>query len=526
MARGRRGLRAATAAAAVPAEVRAAIYTRKSTSSGLDGDFTSLHNQRERAEAFVTSQGWVLVPTPYDDGGYSGGNVDRPALQQMLADAGNGLLDAVVVYRLDRLSRSIVDFGRVHEFLDQHGVALVSVTESINTTSPHGRMMVNVLLSFAQYERELIAERTSDKMQAARRRGRWTGGMPPLGYDVAPEGGRLTVNKTEAEMVKAIFELYAETPSLVKVADELNRRGWRRKSWTTKTGKRREGGKWDRVVLSRMLKDPLYVGEQKLGDETFPGEHKGIVKKKLFHHVQALLDDNRATNGASARNRHGFLLRGLLRCSACDAAMVPHPTRNHGRLYRYYTCRAAQKRGHGSCPTKCINADRVEAFVVNEIKRVGADPALQEQTFRQAVAQVKAQRRGLKMERKRLIDDLSRARTEAERLVGTVGRVDGSVAEAVADELAKAQVRVRELESRQAEIATELASLDAQAIDREELTRALAAFEPIWDVLLTPERERVFGLLIERIDYRGDTQELTIRWRLDGFRQLDAEVGR
>ena len=187
MPRRRRGLRAATAAAAVPAEVRAAIYTRKSTSAGLDGDFTSLDNQRERAEAFIASQGWVPVPTPYDDGGFSGGNTDRPALQQMLSDAGNGLLDAIVVYRLDRISRSLADFVQIHKLLEEHDVALVSVTESINTQTPHGRMMVNVLLSFAQYERELIAERTRDKMRAARKRGKYTGGTPPFGY--RPDNG-------------------------------------------------------------------------------------------------------------------------------------------------------------------------------------------------------------------------------------------------------------------------------------------------------------------------------------------------
>ena len=326
------------------------------------------------------------------------------------------------------------------------------------------------------------------------------------------------------EQVKAIFGLYAETPSLVKVSAELNRRGWRRKSWTTKDGKRRDGKRWDRVTLSRLLKDPTYIGKQKLGDEVFPGEHKAIVPKKLFDSVQRLMSENRSTGGARARNVHGFLLRGLLRCKSCDAAMVPHPSKAHGKLYRYYTCRAAQKRGHGTCPTKSINADKVEQFVVDQIRRIGADPALQEATFRQAVAQVRAQRRGLKVEGKRLVGDLTRVRKDVERLAAAVSRVEGPAADAIAGELGKVQELVQTIEARQAEIEAELAHLAAQNVSRDELTRALVEFDELWSVLLTPERERVLHLLIEQIDYDGRTQKLEILWRLAGFGQLAAEV--
>jgi len=505
--------------------VRCAVYTRKSTDEGLDRDFNSLDNQRARAEAYAASQdGWLVLSDRYDDGGFSGGTTDRPALKRLLADAEAGRFEAVVVYRLDRLSRSLRDFLGVHEFLERRGIALVSTTESINTQTPHGRMMVNVLLSFAQYERELVGERTSDKISAARRRGKWTGGMPPLGYDVAPEGGRLVVNKTEADQVRATFELYVEKMSLVAVAQELNRRGWRRKSWTTKDGKRREGRTWDRVTLGHLLRDPVYIGQQKLGAETFRGEHDGILPRKLFDQVQRRLAANGSTGGSTSRNQHGALLRGLLRCSACDRAMTHAPGRAHGRLYRYYRCQGAMKNGHAACPSKGISADKVEAFVVGEVKRLGVDPALQQATFDAAVAQVRAQRRGLKLEGKRLADELTRASADVERLVATVSRVDGPAAEAVAGELARAQERVRAIEARQATIKTELAGLDAQNVDRDAVARALVEFDGIWSVLLTPERERVLRLLIERVDYRGDTQQLTIRWRLAGFGQLATEL--
>ena len=319
----------ALAVAAAP--VRCAIYTRKSTDEGLNRDFNSLDNQRERAEAFIVSQGWSPIPTRYDDGGFSGGTIDRPAFNHLLADAEAGLFDTIAVYRLDRLSRSLPDFGKIDEFLERHGVALVSVTESINTSTPQGRMMVNVLLSFAQYERELAAERTRHKIEAARRKGKWTGGHPPLGYDLAPEGGKLTINQDEAALVRRIFELYTDRPSLTDVSQQLNRRGLRRKSWTTKDGKRREAKPWDRRTLSNFLRDVACVGKQKLGDDVFPGEHKRIVSNALFEKVQCLLDRNHRDRGATARNKYGALLRGLLQCSACDAAMTFSPVRKRRR---------------------------------------------------------------------------------------------------------------------------------------------------------------------------------------------------
>ncbi len=514
----------AVAVATIAAPVRCAIYTRKSTDEGLDRAFTSLDNQRERGEAFITSQGWTALPARYEDGGFSGGTMDRPAMKRLLADVDAGLVDTIAVYKLDRLSRSLVDFGRLHEFLEKRDVALVSVTESINTSTPHGRMMVNVLLSFAQYERELVGERTRDKIQAARRRGRWTGGMPPLGYDVAPEGGKLLVNRSEAALVRQIFELFAATPSLIETAAELNRRAWRMKSWTTRDGKLREGSTWDRVSLARLLKDPRYVGKQRLGDEVFPGEHDAIVPRALFERVQRMMHGNRRTGGASGRNRHGALLRGLLRCTACDRAMTHTPARAHGRLYRYYRCQAAQKEGAAACPSKPISANRIEAFVVDQIRRIGSDPELQQATFDQAVSQVKARRRGLKLEQQRLRTELGAAQADVQRLVETVSRVTGPAAEAVAAELNAAQERATAAERRLAEIKAEFATLDPQALDRDELARALEAFDPIWDVLLTPERERVLQLLIERVSYDGSAQELAISWRLSGFGELAAEV--
>ncbi len=387
----------ATAVATATAPVRCAIYTRKSTDEGLDKDFNSLDAQREAAEAFIQSQrgeGWVALTDRYDDGGFSGATMERPALKRLLAEIEEGKINCVVVYKLDRLSRSVRDYLNLLAYLDERHVDFVSVTQQFNTTNPVGRMTLRMLLLFAEFEREQTAERTRDKMHAARRRGKWTGGMPPLGYDPVPEGGRLVVNRDEAEQVRAVFDLYVENPSLIAVAQELNRRGWRRKSWTTKDGKARQGKPWDRVNLRLMLTNPLYAGRQRLGDETFRGEHAAIVLKALFDKVQRLMAENRSSGGASSRNRHGALLRGLLRCAACDTAMVHAPSRKDGRLYRYYRCMNSMRKGASACPTKATPADRVEQFVVDRIKCIGQDPALQRETFEAALAQVAAERRG------------------------------------------------------------------------------------------------------------------------------------
>ena len=220
-------------------QLRCAIYTRKSTDEGLDQEFNSLDAQREAAEAFILSQrgeGLVALPERYDDGGFSGGNLDRPALERLLADIRGGAIDCVVVYKVDRLSRSLIDFARIIEVFEKHNVSFVSVTQQFNTTNSLGRLTLNILLSFAQFEREIIAERTRDKISAARRKGKWIGGRPMLGYDIDPRVSRLTVNADEALQIRTIFKLYLDYNALLPVVREIDRRGWRTKQWVTRSG--------------------------------------------------------------------------------------------------------------------------------------------------------------------------------------------------------------------------------------------------------------------------------------------------
>ena len=246
--------------------VRCAVYTRKSTEEGLEKEFNSLDAQRESGEAYIKSQlheGWECLPEKYDDGGFTGGNLERPALKRLMNDIEEGKIDCVVVYKVDRLSRSLLDFARLMETFDKHRIAFVSVTQQFNTASSMGRLVLNVLLSFAQFEREIISERTRDKIAAARRKGKWSGGMPLLGYDLAATESKLVINSSEAEQVRTIFDLYLEHQGLISVVTELDRLGWKNKQWTTRKGVLRGGKNFTKTSLYKLLTNVVYTGRQR-----------------------------------------------------------------------------------------------------------------------------------------------------------------------------------------------------------------------------------------------------------------------
>jgi site-specific DNA recombinase len=357
--------------------IRCAIYTRKSTDEGLDREFNSLDAQRESAEAYIASQqheGWTCLPDRYDDGGYTGGNMDRPALQRLLEETAAGKIDCIVVYKVDRLSRSLMDFSRLVELFDKHGVSFVSVTQQFNTTHSMGRLTLNILLSFAQFEREIISERTRDKMAATRRKGKWSGGHPVLGYDVVDR--KLVINEAEAACVRQIFQLYLEHQSLISTIQELNRRGWTTKRWTIKKGGESGGRPFDKGNLHGLLTNVLYIGQVRYKDEVHPGEQAGIVDPVLFERVQALLQHNARTEGTTSRSQFSALLTGLLRCVPCGCSMPHTHTVKRNTRYRYYVCLHAQKQGWSACPSRSVPAAEIERFVIDQIRRYGRDTAL------------------------------------------------------------------------------------------------------------------------------------------------------
>ena len=356
----------------VPQSVHCAIYTRKSTEEGLDKEFNSLEAQREAAEAYIQSQqseGWTRLQQTYDDGGFTGANMDRPALARLLTDIEQGQVDCVVVYKVDRLSRSLVDFARIMSEFDKHGVTFVSVTQQFNTSTPVGRLTLHILLSFAQFEREIISERTRDKKAASKRKGKWTGGFLPLGYDLDPHGGRLVINPKEAERVREIFELFLELRSVDATVEELDRRGWTTKTWMTRNEKPHRGTPFTGGSLRRLLANPLYTGVVAYRGQSYRGEHPRIVEprlwKRVHHSLAALTEVVRKPD----RNRNGALLQGLVHCAVCGKPMSSTYTVKGERRYRYYVCRS----GNGDrCAS--VAAQTLEAAVLEQLDQLSRQP--------------------------------------------------------------------------------------------------------------------------------------------------------
>lgn len=503
-----------------PTPVRCAIYTRKSTEEGLDQEFNSLDAQRDSGANYIASQvneGWVCLSTQYDDGGFSGGDMDRPALRRLMADIEAGKVDCVVVYKVDRLSRSLLDFSRIMEVFDKHDVTFVSVTQLFNTQTSMGRLMMNVLLSFAQFERELISERTRDKMAAARRKGKYIGGQPILGYDVDRGAGRLVVNELEAAQIREIFQLYLEHEALLAVVAELDQRGWTTKRWTTRKGKQRGGRAFNKNSLYNLLTNVTYVGKVRYRDELHEGEHEAIVDVATFERVQNVLRRNHRTGGAEVRNQFGALLKGLLHCTPCGCSMShSHSTKQGNKRYRYYVCTNAQKRGWKNCPSKSLPAPEIERFVVDQIRAIGRDPSLVASTLAEARRQTDGALEALRRERRGVERDLTKIGTEIRRIA--------SAEEIDTDRLAALNERAGFGERRLAEIQDEVDRLEQETVTGPEVAEALAEFDPVWEQLSSREQARVLELLIERVEYDGSDQTVLVTFRPTGFRALMDEL--
>jgi site-specific DNA recombinase len=355
-------------------KLRCAVYTRKSTDEGLEMEFNSLDAQREACEAYVASQkaeGWLLVPDRYDDGGYSGGTLQRPALQRLLADIEAKRIDVVVVYKIDRLSRALMDFARLVEVFDRNSVTFISVTQSFNTTTSMGRLTLNVLLSFAQFERELTGERIRDKFAASRKKGMWMGGWAPLGYDVRDR--KLVINAREAAHVRFIFERFERLRSVTKLIPILAAEGIK-----TKSNKPVEKG-----YVYRIISNPVYVGEARHKGTCYPGEHEAIIDRPLWQRVQDILKVSPRKRAAHSRARTPALLKGLI-FGPTGAAMTPSHTRRNGKLYRYYVAMDVLKRAAEPGPVSRVPAGDVERIVVDQLRAILRAPEIVLRTWRKA----------------------------------------------------------------------------------------------------------------------------------------------
>jgi site-specific DNA recombinase len=428
-----------------------------------------------------------------------------------------------VVNKVDRLSRSLLDFARMMQLFDDKRVAFVSVTQQFNTATSMGRLILNVLLSFAQFEREIISERTRDKIAATRRKGKWAGGRPLLGYDVDPNGRRLLVNEDEAIRVRAIFDLYLQLESLLPAVRELQARGWATKRWLTRKGQEQGGQPFDRTSLHRLLTNVAYIGKVRYKEEVHLGEHPGIVDPEVFRRVQQVLVRNRLSGGAPVRNEFGALLKGMLHCVPCGCAMSPsHTTRNKTKRYRYYLCCQAARKGRMTCPSPSIPAAEIEQFVVDRIRGIGNDPHLQREVFAQAREQDETRLAELEAERRVLEKDLARwnAQVRAHAPACQGADPDGGALAWLAD----LEERIRAAEQHLTRVKEQVCALRGQRLNEDEVTLALSQFGPVWECLSPREQARLVQLLVARVDYDGSRGGVVITFHPAGIKALADEV--
>ncbi len=453
---------------------RCAIYTRKSTSVGLDQAFTSLDAQREACVQYLQSQGqthWQVLLQPYDDGGFTGASLERPAFRQLMADVEAGLIDAVVVYKVDRLSRSLLDFARVMEVFNSKGVAFVSVTQNFSTADAIGRLTLNMLMSFAEFEREMIGERTRDKISAARRKGKWTGGIVPLGYDVVDH--RLVVNDGETETVKAIFQGYLEGRSAADLALWLNDQGIPLKAQHVPRSR-----PWTKDLVLRILRNRIYLGVVHSRGEHYPGEHLALIDLTTFERVQVRLAPKARKQHSLSRN-HSYLVRGILTCGACGSVMTTCSTHTNGREYRYYRCLTQVKQGSRGCSTRQLPAEAIEGFVVEQVQEAIQQGRISAQAATERLGQLEVAQNRWQERRKRIL---------------AANAADGS-----------------EVMQSLFELDRVLAQGESQLQEAAWLVQTLAEFDALWEVFTPRNRQRLVQALVDEVVVDERVGEVMVR---------------
>ena len=358
--------------------MRCAVYTRKSSEEGLDQEYNSIDAQRDAGHAYIASQraeGWIPVADDYDDAAFSGGNMERPGLKRLMVDIEAGKIDVVVIYKIDRLTRSLADFSKMVEVFERQGVSFVSVTQQFNTTTSMGRLMLNVLLSFAQFEREVTGERIRDKIAASKRKGMWMGGVPPLGYDV--ENRRLVPNPQEAKLIRHIFTRFVELGSSTKLVKELKLDGVTSKAWTTQDGKVREGKPIDKGLVYKLLGNRTYLGELRHKEQWYQAEHLPIVDQPVWDSVHAILATNGRSRANATRATTPFLLKGIVFGHDGRALTPWHSTKKTtGKRYRYYLPMRDLKEHAGASGLPRMPAAELESAVLDQLRNILRAPNL------------------------------------------------------------------------------------------------------------------------------------------------------
>jgi len=499
-------------------KVLCAIYTRKSTDENLNSGFTSLDAQRESAEAYIKSQqseGWELYPERYDDPGYSGGNMERPALQRLLRDARNDKFNMVIVYKVDRLTRSLKDFSRMIEILDSAGASFVAVTQQFNTSTSMGRLTLNVLLSFAQFERELCSERTRDKMAASAKKGKWLGGFPMLGYDIDFENKKLILNKKETPIVEFMFKTYLETKSSLKAAHTMNDKCYRTKEWVTKAGIKRGGAKFNKSSIRNYLKNPIYLGIIRHKGNLYKGQHLAIIKERTFKMVEALLMKNDIQHKSDNKDKYEFLLRGLIRCACCGSVMTSSFSYAHGRKYFYYRCTKVTHLDRTACRIRVAPAREIERLVIDRLKVLANDRGLLDKIIQKAKIETSDSLPSLRHEFNVQSGEIRRIEGEASNLLNALSSEGQDLKKNrfVLNRLHELEEKRCIVEGRLREIKISIEKVENQAINAEVVQQNFARFSEVFGELTAAEKRELLQLLIKEILYDRDHSKIRIVFR-------------
>lgn len=467
--------------------VRCAVYTRKSTSEGLEKDFTTLDAQREAALNYIASQkshGWIAAPRLYDDGGFTGANLERPALHNLIDDIKSGQIDCVVVYKVDRLSRSLLDFSKLLEFFEAHKVTFVSVTQHFNTNSSMGRLTLNILLSFAQFEREMISERTRDKMNAAKKRGKWLGGYPMLGYNLDQDKKILVINEQEAKVVHLIFKLYLKFRSFMQVARILNKEGYKAKQHKMKTGKILGSSVFNHARVQHILKSPLYIGKILLNNKMYSGLQKPIISEEIFNKVQELIHLNNRNKTQLKRTACVGLLSGILRCKHCNTAMFyTYTVKNNKYRHNYYVCTNAQKKGYYTCSTRSFKAEIIEKAVIDSIKKMLSRTPIQ-QEFAESL------NNALEKQLNLLLEEQIKTKNKYKNLSEHISAIKHNMSSCSEEKLAQLKDELEKHQHSLSDISVKKSELEEKLLIKNEIQKALSISKPVWDTLFSAGKKR------------------------------------
>jgi site-specific DNA recombinase len=495
---------------AEPETRRCAIYTRKSTAAGLEQAFNSLDAQREACERYVAAhahEGWDVTAERYDDGGFTGANTERPAFQRLIADVEAGKVDVVVVYKVDRLSRSLLDFARVMDRFNRAGAAFVSVTQNFSTADAMGRLTLNMLMSFAEFEREMIGERTRDKIAASRRKGKWTGGSVPLGYEVVD--GRLKVVAAEALEVDRIFDFYEQHRSALVTARLLNADGRTTKQHRAASGRVRRRRQWSKDAVLRTLRNPVYAGFMRSEDKLYPGEHAAIIERERWEAIQACLNGRTGEQVSHGRNP-AYLLRGILRCSRCHGAMTTASTRKGENEYRYYRCVTRDKMGPEACLGGSLPAEAIEGFVVDQLRDASADGGLADDIATQMQARAAKHRETAGIERRALTVATTKLRDELRGMVDSLATTEGTARRLIEERVEELGHDLARHEQRLADLDAASAALAQRVIEAGWVAEMLKRFDAVWDAMTPENRGRLVCAVVDRVEVNEESGVATV----------------